>query len=41
LFLFRRTHNASFLCLVAHKALDKPIVTVKKKRINKFWVKKR
>ena len=30
LFLLRITHNAVFLCLVAHKALDKPLVTVKK-----------
>ena len=32
LFLFRRTRNAAFLCLVAHNALDKPIVTVKKNK---------
>jgi hypothetical protein len=32
LFLFMITHNPIFLCLKAHKALDKLIVTVKKKR---------
>jgi hypothetical protein len=32
LFLFIITHNLIFLCLKTHKALDKLIVIVKKKR---------